>query len=192
MRVTHLLSVALLLSAVAGCDSTSDPVDEWSAPTVPLLHAISFSADAAPAVGDTAQFTAAFRFVQATDGPFIAENRFDQFVDSLYTIYGPLRVEGGIKIYPYLDHSAPSSSARIVGGESTFAGRVTPADTIRLSADVLALRSDRLMAAVTLNVYVDRSEGTEAAIGGGFKHSCFVVEEESGLSLGDCWDTTPE
>lgn len=188
------LLLAVLLSFVVGCDSTGDDaIDGWEAPTTPLLHPIAFEADAAPAVGDTARLSAAFRFVRASDSPFIAEHRFDRLIDSVYAANGPLWVEGGIELYPYLDHSAPTTAARVVGGEHTFSGAVTPVDTVRLSANVLAVRSDTMMAVVTLRVFSNQTEaeGSFASLGGGFEHACFVVRARDGVALGDCWETTP-
>lgn len=191
-------ALALVAFALAtGCNlaSTGEPADGSSAPSVPVLWPIAFEADAAPAVGDTAHLTAAFRFARASDDPFIAEHGFDHYIDSLYAVHGPLWVEGRIDLRPYLKFSSPTSAAQIVGGRSTFAGRATPADTIRLSADVLALRADTVMAVASLRVHVDRPEGAELArtgslAGGAF--ACFVVREREGVALGDCVTTTPE
>ena len=199
MRQALALTVLVLavLAPAVGCSLAggNDPTENSSAPSVPVLWPIAFEADAAPAVGDTARLSAAFRFARASDSPFIAEHAFDRYIDSLYAVHGPLWVEGRIDLHPYLEFSTPSLAARIVGGNPTFAGRATPADTVRLSADVLALRADTVMAVASLRVHVDRPEGAELArtgslAGGAF--ACFIVREREGVALGDCVTTTPE
>ena len=196
LTMRYVLALAFL-TLVAGCSLTGGegPADDSGAPIAPVLHTIAFGADAAPAVGGTARLSAVFRFARVSDSPFVAEHRLDRYIDSLYAVHGPLWVEGRIDLHPYLEFSAPSPAARIVGGEPTFAGRVTPADTVRLSADILALRADTVMAVASLRVHVDRPEGTELArsglLGGG-AFACFVVREQEGVALGDCVTTTPE
>ena len=198
MRIV-LFSLLLTSFLAGGCslsNSGGDSSEIEDFPTNPLIRSIDVEpVGPAPALGDTVTLKVGFRFVKPGDKSFGVET-VRKRLDSLYAKYGPLQVEGEFELHPYQDHRTSSEALEFVSGTRTFSKRMTPSDSARFRAAFKAVKTDTVMVGVKLSIThknptPESEDPDRVRILAGVEHECFIVREDEGIGLGDCWNTSP-
>lgn len=147
-----------------------------------MIWPVEIRVDKYPALGDTVELEARFRFVREDDPVPNAERLRQVLEDSVYAQHGSLDakldVKGKFHFFPYLNGYKSSDAVKYVAGDSTFLARMALSDSGSFRAKYRAIKADTVMVEVLVM----------CGYGGGFKYECFVIQQDKGLGLGDCWE----